>query len=79
MGNRHSRPPFEAGCINITAYKNSGAGKGLPPPEKPTEQLGLPVSMDGTLWTLCARYVSVRFDHIDCVLICPVGSQGVKL
>ena len=66
-GNKHSRPPSEAGCINVTAFRPSGTGKRLPAPEKPTEHLGLPVSMDGTLWTLCARYSSVRFCRIDCV------------
>jgi len=64
-GNKHSRPPSETGCISVTVYQPQGSGDGLTPPEKPTEQLELPVSMDGTFWTLCVRYVSdlLRFVH----------------
>ncbi|KAF9792186.1 hypothetical protein BJ322DRAFT_1027639 [Thelephora terrestris] len=54
-GNKHSRPPSETGCISITVYQVSPVGSGIPPPEKPTEQLELPVSMDGTFWKLCVR------------------------
>lgn len=57
-GKSRSRPPSETGCINVTVYKLTGYGGGLPPPERPTEQLDLPVSMDGTLWELCVTYVS---------------------
>ena len=60
VGNKHSRSPSETGCIKVTVYQPSGAGSGLPPPEKPTEGLELPVSMDGTFWKLCVRCVSMR-------------------
>ena len=67
-GNKHSRPPSETGCINVTVYQPSSNGTGLPPPDKPTEQLELPVSMDGTFWKLCVRYglhsILVRSSHL---------------
>lgn len=58
VGNKRSRPPSETGCINVTVYEPMGSGSGLPPPEKPTEELELPVSMDGTFWKLCVRCAS---------------------
>ena len=66
-GNRHSRPPSETGSINVTVYQVSLTGHGLPPPEKPTEQLELPVSMDGTFWKLCVRQVSTLFWAVGCM------------
>ncbi|KAF9651457.1 hypothetical protein BDM02DRAFT_3184463 [Thelephora ganbajun] len=54
-GKRLSRLPSDTGCINVTVYENSCIGDEILPPEKPVEQLELPVSMDGTFWELCVR------------------------
>ena len=54
-GSKYTRPSSETGSINLTAYHPSLAQEGLPPPEKPTEQLRSPVSTDYPLQKLCTR------------------------